>query len=135
MAETQKTGRPSDQKQDEWQRDLNPDPLAGQNVGTQGSEREKNVPTAYEVKDVHRQMNNFTDDELKQIPILPPGTRLEQGATYIDLMDPERKEFTAMGDMTASPQNRYVAKTEVGYQLWNRLIGVENPERTGEGNL
>ena len=31
----------------------------------------------------------------------------------------------------AGPANWYVPKTEVDYQLWNRLIGVHNPERLG----
>ena len=57
------------------------------------------------------------------------GTRLEQGATYVDLHDPHRREFTATGDMTAGPDNWYVPKDAVDHQLWNRLIGIENPER------
>jgi len=66
--------------------------------------------------------------------VLPQGSRLEQGAKYIDLKDPERKEFTAMGSMEAGSDNWYVPKTEVDYQLWNRLTGVQNPERLGEAN-
>lgn len=79
-------------------------------------------------------MEGYTDDELKQIPVLPQGSRLEQGATYIDLKDSERKEFTAMGGMEASADNWYVPKTEVSYPLSNRLIGVQNPERLDEAN-
>ncbi len=60
--------------------------------------------------------------------------RLEQGAKYIDLNDPERKEFTAMGAMSASRNNWYVPKTEVDYMLWNRLTEVQNPERLGEAS-
>jgi len=33
--------------------------------------------------------------------VLLQGSRLEQGAKYIDLKDPERKEFTAMGSIPA----------------------------------
>ncbi|HVG00957.1 MAG TPA: hypothetical protein VND68_14045 [Chloroflexia bacterium] len=62
------------------------------------------------------------------------GSRLEQNATYIDLRTHDREEFTARGDMEAGPENWYVPKTEVDYQLWNRLIGVRNPERTGEAD-
>lgn len=128
----QKTGRQTDQQPDEWQQDLNPDPMAGRNVGLEGPHPEKDAPTAYEIKELHSQLEGYTSDELKQIPVLPQGSRLEQGATYIDLMDPERRQFTAMGNMEAGPNNRYVPKTEVGYQLWNRLTGVQNPERLGE---
>ena len=63
--------------------------------------------------------------------MLLPGTRLQQGASYADMRDPDRKEFTARADMVASEENWYVPKTEVDYQLWNRLIGVRNAERLG----
>lgn len=134
MSQQQKTGRPTDQKPDEWQQDLNPKPMAGRNVGLEGPDPEKDAPTAYEIKELNSQLQGYTDDELRQIPVLPQGSRLEQGAKYIDLKDPERKEFTAMGGMEAGSNNWYVPKTEVGYQLWNRLTGVQNPERLGEAN-
>ena len=85
--------------------------------------------TAYDLKDAHRMLEGITDDGLKQIPVLWPGTRLDQGATYIDLRDPERREFTATADMEAGPNNWYVPKHDVDYELWNRLIGISNPER------
>lgn len=133
---TQKVGRPTDREQDEWQQDLNPNLMAGQNVGLEGPHPEKDdrAPTAYEIKEFYNILEGYTDDELKQITVLPRGSRLEQGATYIDIKDPEPKEFTAMGGMEAGPNNWYVPKTEVGYQLWNKLTGVKNSERLGEGN-
>ena len=132
MAQTQKQGTPKDSKADEWQEDLNPQPMAGRNYGLEGTHPEKAGLNAYEVKELHNQLTDYTDEELKQITLLPPGSRLEEGATYIDLNDPERQEFTATGGMEAGTDNWYVPKTEVGYQLWNRLRGVENPERLGE---
>jgi hypothetical protein len=41
----------------------------------------------------------------------------------------EKGEFTARGDMRAVADNRFVAKKEVPYHLWNVLIGVDNEER------
>jgi hypothetical protein len=127
---TERTGKPA-QNQDEWQQDLNPQPMAGINHGLQGTHPEKaaETATAYEIKDLHRRMTDYTNDELKQIVILPTGSRLEQGAKYIDLQRPEQGEFTAMGNMTTTKENWYVPKTEIDYQLWNRLSGVQNPER------
>ena len=78
---------------------------------------------------MHRLLEGITDDGLKQIPVLWDGTRLEQGATYIDLRDPQRREFRATGDMVATPEHWYVPKDAVDYELWNRLVGVSNPER------
>lgn len=96
------------------------------------AEQEKDAPTAYDVKAVHRQFNGFTDDELKGIPVLSEGMKLKQGAVYVDLNDPKLEEVTAYGDMTAGQNKYYVPKSEVDYELWNRLIGIDNPERTGE---
>ena len=77
-----------------------------------------------------RWTNGFVD-QLKQIPILPADSRLEQDATYIDLADPDHKEFKATSGMAAGPDSLLVPKTEVDYQLWNRLRGVTDPARTG----
>lgn len=137
MAEMQKQGKPSDRKQDEWEQDLHPQAAPGRNQGLEGSHPEKDdIPTAYDLKEVNRYLNQegYTDTELKQILVMPPGSRLEQGATYIDLKDPDRQEFTAMGNMAADAEHWYVPKTEVDYQLWNRLTKVQNPERTGQVN-
>jgi len=40
-------------------------------------------------------------------------------------------EFTAEGKEEAGEADYIVPKKEVDYQLWNRLIGVSDPERTG----
>lgn len=130
----EKPGQPTDQNPDEWEQDLHPDSMAGQNVGLEGPHPEKDAQTAYEIKELHGILENYTSDELKQIPVLPPKSRLEQGAKYINLKDPTRQVFTAMGSMEAEPSGWYVPKTEVDYQLWNRLTGVQNPERLGEAN-
>ncbi len=117
------------QHPEQWQRDLNPDHMEGQNIGALSAEHERGVPTAYDLKDLHRSMQGFADDELKQIPVVPEGSRLQQGATYLDLNDPERQEFTATGEMRASADNFYVPKSEVPYPVWNRLRGIEDPQR------
>ena len=118
-----------DKHPEEWEDDLNPDRMAGQNIGPQSADRERGLQTAYDLRNVHRSLQQFEDDDLKRIPVVPTGARLQQGATYIDLNDPDREEFTAMGDMQADSGSCYVPKSEVPYPVWNRLIGVENPER------
>ena len=114
-----------------YQHDLNPEAMAGQNIGLGETQAAKTAPTAYDVKPVHPRLQGFADDDLKQIRLLPAGSRLEQGAMYLDLANLARGEFTATGDMEVSPNQWMVAKKEVPYQLWNRLRGVETPERVG----
>ncbi|MGE3270397.1 MAG: hypothetical protein AB7P40_16715 [Chloroflexota bacterium] len=123
---------PGDQHPEPYRKDLNPDPVAGINHGVHRSG--ELGPSAYDLKDVHQTWSELSDADLKKLPVLEPGTRLEQGAVYFDLNDPARGEIKAMGNMEAGPDNRYVAKSAVDYQLWNVLIGVENPERLGVSN-
>jgi len=114
----------------EYMADLNPDYMAGQNVGERSANLEQIVRNAYDHKDVHRSLSSdFTDDELRSVSVLNPGQRLQQGATYVDLHASQREEFTAMGNMVAGDDNWYVPKNETPYPIWNRLIGIEDPER------
>ncbi|GAB4375443.1 MAG: hypothetical protein Kow00121_21210 [Elainellaceae cyanobacterium] len=129
MSTPQTPGRPYDQTQDQWQQDLNPDAGAGQNVGPRAEQPGRFDRTAYDIKELHDRLDDYSSDELRQIPVLKPGTRLEQGATYVNLNDPNRQEFKAMGNMEADQNDLVVPKSEVGYMIWNRLIGVQNPER------
>jgi hypothetical protein len=120
---------PGDQHPERYRHDLNPDPTAGQNHGLHTSDALG--PSAYDVKGVHQTWRDLSNADLKQLSILPEGTRLRQGAVYLDLNDPARGEIKALGNMEAGPENRYVAKDAVPYDLWNALIGVDTPERLG----
>lgn len=108
---------------DAWQRDLNPDHMRGQNIGVHSAEPEIGIRTAHELKGVHRALDDIPDDDLKQIPILREGARLQQGSTYMDLADADRREFTATGDIEVEAEHLYVPKARIPYQLWNRLRG------------
>ena len=109
---------------DEFDKDLNPNPMAGQNTGVESIQPGRFERTAMDI-DKLQHLEDFSDDELKQIPILKPGTRLQQGATYINLNDRDREEFTGVGDMTVDSNSLIVPKDRVGYLIWNRLIGAE----------
>ena len=63
------------------------------------------------------------------------GTRLDQGSTYVDLNDLARGPFKAMGDQEAGADNRYVAKRDTDYEMWDRVVGQGREpaiERPGE---
>ncbi len=114
-----------DERPDEYEADLHPDNRAGQHAGV----TETPMIPAYDIKELHEMLSQFRDDEMKQLMVLAPGARLEQGAIYYDLRHPEKGEFKAMGGMEAGPGDYYVPKGETDYVLWNRLIGVDNPDR------
>jgi hypothetical protein len=73
------------------------------------------------------------DDELKQIPVLPRGHRLEQGARYFDIC--EGREFTALADQKVERDDCVIAKADVPYELWNRLRRVITREQLGTPDL
>ena len=85
------------------------------------------------IKSMHSTtLADLTNDELKSVQIMPEGSRLQQGAKYIDLHHLEQGEFTATSEMVAGPENAYVSKKETDYVLWNRLNQVDTPARLDE---
>lgn len=114
---------------DQFDRDLHPTGAAGQNERAP-ADAEVGMRTAYDVKPLHRALNGISDDVLREVPVLPEGTRLQQGATYLNLSDPTDGEFTATGDMQVGPGDAYVPKAEVPYTAYNLLRGISDPERT-----
>ncbi|CAA9568137.1 MAG: hypothetical protein AVDCRST_MAG49-3288 [uncultured Thermomicrobiales bacterium] len=91
-------------------------------------------PTAFDSKTAHARLDGFTDDELKQITLVPEGSQLEQGATYLDLLDPTGGEIVGTTDLVADDAHLYVAKRAVDFGLWNRLRGVDDPDRLNQPN-
>jgi len=114
---------------DRWEDDLNPDRLQGQSIGPSSAE-DSNARTAAQIKEVTELLPNFRNDELREIPIVPRGSRLRQGAVYLDLRKPASGSFQATAEMTAGPENLYVPKAEVAYEYWNRLKETLCPDRT-----
>ncbi len=98
-------------------------------------EQAEQTGSAADDKDLHGQLQGLSSDELARLPVLDPGTTLEQGSVYLDLDDLGRGPFKAIGGQEAGA--RVVPKKDADYELWNRLAGrddepaVERP--TGEG--
>jgi hypothetical protein len=97
---------------------------------------------AVDDKDLHERFPQLTQDELARLPILKAGTHLEQGGVYLDLNHLERGPFKALAGQQAGNGDRYVAKRDVDYELWNRLVEqdrgapaeprIEHPQSAGE---
>jgi hypothetical protein len=121
--------KPQEQQKhpDEWQRDLNPRHMEGQNYRGSPAAQDSRARTAADVKALHEKLAAFNQDELAQIPIVAPGTKLKQGAVYLDLRDPAPAPFTASAGMEARETNYYTPKAEVPYEHWNRLLQRLSP--------
>lgn len=111
----------------DFDKDLRPHEGEGQNLPQNNdTPRARN---AYDIKDLHEKFPALSNADLKQLAILPVGTRLEQGATYLDLNDPATGEFKVRADRNVGEHSLLVAKQDVDYELWDRLRG--HGERVG----
>jgi hypothetical protein len=127
-----KSGNPTETKPQEekkhppeWERDLNPQRMEGQNYRTPASD--SHAHTAADIKALSEKLTQFSEDQLAEIPIVPVGTRLKQGAVYLDLRHPAPAPFTATAEMVVEESNYYTPKAEVPYEYWNRLVELLSP--------
>jgi hypothetical protein len=126
-----KATQPKDQQPDSFDHDLHPNINAGVNDVTVGANPELDAITAYDMKEIHDLLPNFNDDELKRIVIMPEGSVLKQGATYLDLRHAGRGEIKVERPEQVGPPNLnlFIPKTETDYEAWNKLRGITDPER------
>jgi hypothetical protein len=111
----------------EWNHDLNPERMAGQNYRGAPVGNDPRARTAADIKALSGKLTEFTHDQLAEIPILPAGTKLKQGAVYLDLREPAPAPLTATAEMVAEETNYYTPKAEVPYEHWNRLVKLLSP--------
>jgi hypothetical protein len=123
--------KPQDQKKHPppWDADLESDRLAGQNVGLTEPDEGAGLRPAADDKELTRALQDFTMDELREIFVLAPGSRLRQDASYVDLRGAGRKPFVATGNMVVGDDQWIVPKAAVPFMYWNRLIEVPEAER------
>lgn len=118
---------------DELDRDLHPDPLGGQNLRPNSESRDTPELTAFHLRTQGRRFEGLDDESLKQVPVVPEGMRLQQGATYVNLTEPRPREFTASGEMVATPGDAFVPKDCVAGDTWDTLTGkADRLERKAE---
>ncbi len=96
----------------------------------QAGNRNDEVSSARTDKFIHERWPELNDDDLEHLPILRPGTSLEQGSTYFDLNNPDQGPIKAIGGQTATTANRYIAKNQVDPYLWNRLVPSDRGQAT-----
>src|SRR5207248_4200004 len=94
---------------DDFEEDLRPDNFAGANYGLLSEPQDVGL-RASDIKELYGKLADLTDDELRNIVIVPLGERLEQGAKYIDLLYLEQGEFVATADTVADEDHYYVPK-------------------------
>jgi len=78
--------------------------------------------TAFDVRHDHRVLHGLGADLLRRIPIVADGARLSRRCEYLDLHDPARADFRALGDEIVRPGQRVVARSEVSAEAWRELL-------------
>jgi hypothetical protein len=111
----------------QWEQDLNPNRMEGQNIGSNPVQSNPRARTAADIKILTERLSDFSMDELAQIPVVPVGVQLKQGAVYLDLREPAPVPFTATAGVMAGEHNYYTPKAEVPYEHWNRLVEALAP--------
>ena len=124
-----KQTQPKDHEQDSFDEVLHGRRDTGVNHEEHGANPERDAPNAEIITEIHRIIPELTNDELRRMVVLQPGYVLEQGAVYIDLRTPSRREFTAHHPIEAGENNLFVPKSVTDHQVWNKLRGVDDPER------
>lgn len=105
--------------------DLNPDHMAGQNIGPGGPDSVDRGEYVSQRKDLVNSLVEFNKNELAQIPLVRAGARLKRGATYLDIRMRGLEPFTAT-ENTFAPEGRcIVPKAETPIDLWKRLLERE----------
>lgn len=93
-------------------------------ISQHGGHAEESRP-ANDDKVLRERLVMLDNEELARLPVLLPGAHLHQGATYLDLNDSARGPFKALGGQEVGEGDRYVAKRDADYELWNRLVGED----------
>lgn len=95
---------------------------------SRGGHGDESVPATSD-KQLQVEHPELDADELKRLSVLTVGTPLDQGSTYVDLNDLGAGPFKAVGSQEAGADNRYVAKRDTDYEMWDRLVGRGRPAR------
>jgi hypothetical protein len=133
---TQHHTQSKDREPDDFDRDLHPNTDEGINHSQLGANPDQSAPNAADLKEIQRLLPDWRNDELQRIVVLQPGDRLEQGAVYIDLRHMDRGEFKAdkPQDVGSPDLNLFIPKQQTDYVLWNKLRGVDDPERLDQAD-
>ena len=59
-------------------------------------------------------------DEIRRVLLVPVGTRLKMGGTYLDLRNTVAGELTAHGEEEVHDE-WLISKHDVDYEIWNKL--------------
>lgn len=98
---------------------LRSDQHTGQQAMMPTSEDDRNATDEKGVYDLLHAAG-WHKDEIRRVLLVPRGTRLKMGGTYLDLRNPAAGELTAHGEEEVHDE-WLVAKRDEDYEIWDKL--------------
>lgn len=95
-------------------------PGEGNIQGESGRSQQRN---AYSLRNRFDWLNQFTDDELRDIALCDEETPLREGAQYFDISHPEKGLVVAKSGDRAPRGSCYVWREDVAKRTWDKLLG------------
>lgn len=90
-----------------------------------GNERGLEPEAAQRVTELRRRfqwLEQFSDDELRELTIRAEGDELEPGKEYFDLSHPEAGIITAPAGRRVPHKSAYIRRDELPEHLWEKLL-------------
>ena len=115
----------------DFDNDLHPHNRAGQNNSSDRNEGR----TAFVLKEnestLHARLQKLPDQELKQIPLLDTGTRLQEGAAYLDLRNLDGGAFQGMNNREVGANDAFTSKSHLDHEQFAYLTGATTVAQLG----
>ncbi len=115
----------------DFDNDLHPHNRSGQNDSPDRNEGR----SAYLLKEnestMHPRLQMLPVQELKQIPVLDTGTRLQEGAAYLDLRNLDSGAFQGMNNREVGPDDLFTAKSHLDHEQFAYLTGATTVAQLG----
>lgn len=96
---------------------------------TGGKERRR---SGYDLRHRYAWLNQFSDEELREISFCDEHAPLQDGAQYFDVSHPEQGTINGRSGQKAPEGSCYVARTDVSAATWNKLLGFGRGEKAAE---
>ena len=115
----------------DFDNDLHPHNRAGQNNSQDNNEGRSAFLLKENESTLHPRLQRLPDQELKRIPVLDTGTRLQEGAAYLDLRNLDNGAFQGMNNRTVTGTDAFVAKSHLDHEQFAYLTGATTVAQLG----
>ena len=115
----------------DFDNDLHPHNRAGQNDSPDRNEGRSAFMLKENESTLHPRLQALPNQELKQIPLLDTGTRLQEGAAYLDLRNLNGGAFQGMNNREVSADDAFVAKSHLDHEQFAYLTGATTVAQLG----